>query len=177
LEAKIAGHLERLPNIKHGVEVVPLALTRALIDACHARNYRFFILTRKNEERRLLSLYIALSTGAWGPKQAEENDPKIIAGERAARPVRLEGVADRVTQDAAALGRILSMLRVRRIDHDWLVYEQLYESRASIEHYAREIAASLGIEIAADDPRLGILATSQTRQGSAEIADYVSNPA
>lgn len=160
------------PNIKHCVEIIPLELTRALIDTCQAKGYGFIVLTRRDEARRMLSLLLAISTGAWGPKMAADIYPKIIAGTRQAKPIDLQMVRSRVRQDYFTIGRTLSLLRHRQIDYQWLVFEELYLSDTRIETQARAIAAKLGIRIAENDPRL-MTFSEQGGQKSGRIAQHI----
>lgn len=172
LEAAVAEHLEQRPNIKHCIEVVPMALTRALIEAAQARDYRLFVLTRRDEARRIASLELARATGAWGTRQAGEIYPEIIAGRRQPRPIDAEAARRRMGRDAAALGRVLALLRHRAIDWRWLVFEELYRGEDPVETQARRLAAELGVEVAPDDKRLEAFAR-RGGQGSETIAAHV----
>lgn len=181
LRADIEACLETRPNIKHCFEIVPPALTRALIEAAAARGYAFILLTRRDEASRLRSLFLAQATGAWGPAQAAERYPRIRSGEIVPEPVRADTVQRRVALDAAALGQTLLFLRNRRLAWDWVVFEELYapeirtsgtEGDGGIAGRARAIAARLGIAVAADDPRLRAFA-ERPGQGSAAIEPFV----
>ena len=159
-------------NIKHCIEIIPIELTRALIDTCRKQNYGFIVLTRQNEARRLLSLFLAFSTGAWGPEMAARVYPEIMSEDRKATPIDLQKVRNRARHDFFALGRVLSLLRNRRIDYQWLLFEELYFGEVPIENQVRSIAETLGISIANDDPRLSAL-SRQGGQKSQSIARYV----
>ncbi len=172
MEGAVAAALEERPNIKHCVEIIPPEITRALIETCQARGYHFMVLTRRDEARRIASLLLAQTTGAWGPAAAARIYPRIISGEVTPDPIDPKKVRARVTTDFAALGRMLSMLRNRHIDPDWLVFEELYFGDTPIEDQARAIAARLGLDIAADDERLKAFA-SGGGQKSASIAGHV----
>ncbi|MEP4249932.1 hypothetical protein [Tateyamaria sp.] len=172
MRAAVADAVKDHPNIKHCVEIIPLELTRALIDECIAQGYGFMVLTRKNEARRVLSLLLAVSTGAWGPKAASGIYPKIIDGTQKAQPIDLQKVQNRVRQDYFAIGRTLSLLRNRQVDYQWLVFEELYFGETSIEEQARSVAGRLGIEIAPDDARLAAF-SQRDGQKSESIAQYV----
>lgn len=172
MEAAVQEAVAHSPNIKHCVEIIPLEQTRALIDTCMAQGYGFMVLTRRNEARRMLSLLLAVSTGAWGPEMAATIYPEIIAGTRKAAPIDLKTVRNRVRQDYFSIGRTLSMLRNRQIDYQWLLFEELYLGDTPVETHARDIAAKLGIPIAADDPRLTAF-SERDGQKSGSIAQYV----
>jgi hypothetical protein len=176
LRAGIAACLAARPNIKHCFEIVPPALTRALIEACAARGYAFILLTRRDEASRLRSLFLAQATGAWGPAQAAERYPRIRSGEIAPEPVRADMVQRRVAQDAAALGQVLVFLRNRQLPWEWVVFEELYapetDGDGGIAGRARALAARLGIAVAADDPRLLAFA-GRPGQGSAGIEPFI----
>ena len=160
------------PNIKHCVEIIPQEITRALIDICMDQGYGFMVLTRKDEARRVLSLLLAVSTGAWGPEMANRIYPQIIEGTLTPKPIDLEALRNRVRVDYYSIGGTLSLLRNRQIDYQWLLFEELYFGETSIEDQAREIAAVLGIEIASDDPRLAAF-SKREGQKSGSIAEYV----
>ena len=172
LEAAVTARLESRPNIKHCIEIVPFALTRALIEAAQAHDYRLFVLTRRNEARRIASLELARATGAWGPRQAATIYPEIRAGRRSPRPIDPEAARRRMGHDAAALGRVLAHLRHRSLDWHWLVFEELYHGEDTVEVQARRLAAELGVEVSSDDPRLEAF-TQRREQGSESIAAYV----
>ena len=174
MTAEVGAALADGPNIKHCVEVVPLEITRAIIDICNALGYQFIVLTRHDESRRISSLLLAQATGAWGPKEAKEIYPKIISGEVQPASIPLDTVRGRVTQDYFSIGRTLSLLRNRRIDPAWYLFEELYFGEEQITSQARVIAASLGIHIAEDDPRLQAFAQNES-QKSASIGPYIPN--
>lgn len=176
LERGLADRLEARPNIKHCFEIVPAAVTRALIEACAARGHAVLLLTRRDEASRLRSLFLAQATGAWGPQQAAGIYPRVLAGEVALAPVKLEAVRRRAAQDAAALGLVLRLLRHRRIAHDWLLFEEIYARDGRTAERARAVAAGLGIAVAPDDARLAAFA-SPSGQGSAEILHRLPNAA
>lgn len=64
LEVSIDLLLEKQVNIKHCVEVVPFALTKVLIKCAMKHGYFFIDLSRRNNIRRLRSLFMAISTEA-----------------------------------------------------------------------------------------------------------------
>ena len=78
LEASIDSLLEQKVNIKHCIEVSPAQVTKMLIKCAQKHGYFFIVLTRRNSIRRLRSLFLAISTGAWGPEQEAERYPEIL---------------------------------------------------------------------------------------------------
>ena len=174
MEEGISDALSTLPNIKHCVEIIPLEQTRALIDEAQKRGYRFMVLTRRDEARRLASLFLAVATGAWGPEHAAKIYPKIMSGEIEPTPIDLKNVRHRVRTDFFSIGRTLSLLRNREIDYDWHLFEELYFGDTPIEEQARSIATTLGVDIAPDDARLSKFSQNEG-QKSGNIAPYVKN--
>ncbi len=170
----IRAALVQRPNIKHCIEIIPLELTRALIDICNELGYRFIVMTRRDEARRLASLFLAVATGAWGPDAADKIYPKIIAGDLVPDPIDLRKLQHRVSTDFHSIGRTLAMLRNRNIKHPWLLFEELYFGDTPVEEQARALAGDLGIDIAADDARLQAFA-ERDGQKSSSIAPYVEN--
>jgi hypothetical protein len=166
--------LKDIPNIKHCVEVVPMELTRALIDIGNELGYRLMVLTRRDEAKRLASLFLAVATESWGPKAAQKNYPLIVAGEKIPTPIDMKSVRDRVRTDFFSIGRTLSLLRNRQIDYPWYLFEELYFGDVSLNEQVRGIADDLGLTIAEDDVRLLALSES-SGQKSHEIAPYVEN--
>lgn len=171
---QIEAALKKRPNIKHCFEIVPPELTCVLIEICQRLDYRFIVLTRRNEARRLGSLFVALSTGAWGPVSAAQIYPKIESGEIQAKPIDLKQVGQRVQVDAASLGRVLAQLRNRDADYAWHLFEDLYYGAVAVQDQARAIALDLGVEIGPDDPRLKAF-SKRSGQNSAEIGTYIEN--
>lgn len=172
LRAAVSERLAARPNLKHCVEVVPLAVTRALIDAAAGRGYVVFLLTRRDEAARQLSLGVARATGAWGPKGAAEIYPEIVAGRRQAMAVDLARAGKQVRADARALGGTLSLLRHRGVAYDWLLFEELYGDGAASRRRAARLAAAIGTEMSAGDPRLSPFARSGG-QDTDRVLDHV----
>lgn len=174
VQTALAAKLARRPNIKHCIETVPPHVTRLLIEACAERDYAVFLLTRRNEASRIRSLFLAQATGAWGARQAAEIYPRILSSEIRLAPVRLKSVEQRLAKDAAALGQVLRFLRHRRIDHDWLLFEEIYADDGAMGPRIRAIAARTGIDLATDDPRLQDLAVG-AGQRSGDILPFLPN--
>ncbi|SUZ30571.1 hypothetical protein ROE7235_00295 [Roseibaca ekhonensis] len=174
LRADIDAALTDTPNIKHCIEVLPMAVTRELIDAGQARGYHMIVLTRRNEAKRIGSLLLAQATGAWGASEAADVYPKIIAGSHQPHPIDLARLPHRVHVDFAALGQTLTLLRNRAMQWDWQVFEDIYRPDGSAATQVIAIAARAGIAAQPDDPRLQVFAKSKG-QNSADIADYVPN--
>lgn len=174
LRTEIDAALAQSPNIKHCIEVLPIALTRALIEVAQARGYHIIVLTRRDEARRIGSLLLAQATGAWGAQAAATIYPQILAGEREAQPIDLDKLAHRVHVDYAALGQTLTLLRNRAMAHDWAVFEEIYLSDTPSNCQVVEIAEKAGIAAQPDDPRLQVFAQARG-QNSAAIAAHVPN--
>lgn len=174
LEAALSARLETLPNIKHCFEVVAPNVTRALLEACAARDYAIFLLTRSDEASRLQSLFLAQATGAWGPQDAARIYPRILSGELQLDPIDLQAVRRRYSRDAAMLGLILRMLRHRRIAYHWLLFEEIYARDGKIGERVCDIARRIGVHVADDDPRLVSFAKN-SGQGSAGILKHLPN--
>lgn len=172
MRAAIKETLAASPNIKHCFEIIPLEITRALIEICIEQDYGIFLLTRRNEARRLYSLFMAFATGAWGPKEAAEIYPEIIEGKRKPEPISMKAVRNRVAADAAVLGQVLSILRHRGAAYDWLIFEEIYQGDVPIKRMARRLANRLGTAVAHDDKRLKAF-TRGTGQGTADIEPHV----
>jgi hypothetical protein len=152
--AQIDAVLQRRPNVKHCVEVVPIGITRILIDLCQSLGYAQFVLHRRSEADRLMSLYMAMSTGAWGGKDTEEIYRSLRSGAREALPVSPETVVRRAGADAAAMGETLMQLRSKGIDFGWLVFEEIYADATSRLDTAVEIARRMARSVDRMDPNL-----------------------
>lgn len=176
LEAGVAACLTPRVNVKHCVETVPPEVTRALIGAALARGYAIFLLTRRDEVRRLKSLVLAQATGVWGKEQAREVYPLIAAGEVAVAPVDLQQLRRAAAADQAALGRVLVMLRNRRVDFGWLLFEELYRAEDRIAEHVLPAVERIGVKIAADDPRLAVFAGAKG-QDSGSVEHFLPNGA
>lgn len=174
METAVRAALTQHPNIKHCVEIIPQEITRALIDACNDLGYHFIVMTRRDEGKRLASLFLAVATGAWGPEDAETIYPQIIAGDLTPDPIDLKNVQNRVKTDYYLVGRTLSLLRNRDIDYKWLLFEELYFGTTPIETQAHTLATGLGMDIAGDDQRLQAFVEGNG-QKSSSIAPYVEN--
>lgn len=161
------------PNIKHCVEIVPEHLTASLIDVCQELDYRFLVLTRQNESARLLSLFVAKASGAWGSQTAGKIYPDIQAGQVVLEAVVLDDVKYQYTHDRAALGSMLTFLRGRELPYHWMTYEDLYVD-GGFERQFRATAEMLEIEDS--EKHLEPSAKGErTAQGSGSIANYLPN--
>ena len=174
LRAEIDTALRDTPNIKHCIEVLPIPVTQALIDAGQARGYHMILLTRRNEAKRIGSLLLAGATGAWGATDAARIYPKIISGAQKPHTIDLARLPHRVHADFAALGQTLTLLRNRGIAWDWQVFEEIYLSERSPAEQVVAIARRAGIVAQPDDTRLKVFSKSKG-QNSTEIAAYVPN--
>jgi hypothetical protein len=174
LRADIAKALTPACNVKHCIETVPFEVTRVLIEVCVEMGYAIFLLTRRDESRRLMSLFLAQETGVWDGALARETYPDILDDVRLLQPFDLVDMARQRRSDAVALCRLLTMLRYGRIPHEWLVFEELYRGAEPIADQARRLAARLGIEIAADHPALAVLAAGEGRMSS-DVLEKVPN--
>ena len=166
--------LQERPNIKHCFEFLPFALTAALVTQACRLGYGIVLLTRRDEARRQLSLSLAMATGAWGQTDAARIYPAIEAGEIIPPAIDLAALRARVRQDYLALGQVLALLRARRIAHDWLLFEELYDRPDRLPDTLVAIASGLGVQVASDDPRLQGL-SGQRGQNSARIAPHIGN--
>ncbi|MRX52018.1 hypothetical protein GI374_16695 [Paracoccus sp. S-4012] len=174
LDASVDGLLHERPNIKHCLDIVPAGITSSLIDACARRGYEIFLLTRRNEVDRLVSLALAEATDVWGVAEAKQIYPQILAGEISVPPISVDQYIRRARLDAAKLGTTVRLLRHRRVHYQWLVFEELYQSDLDIRTFAAKIAGKLGVEIQSDDPRL-LSFVSGSGQGSRSIEAKVGN--
>lgn len=176
LRARLHEILSDRPNIKHAVEVVPIAIARALIGVCAELGYAQFVLHRRVEKDRLMSLFMAQATGAWGPKDAARLYPLLRSGEVSPNPIDLARVGERVRMDAAALGETLMTLRGRGVDFGWLLFEEIYTSPAATVQAALAIAARMGLDLTGTDDRLSVFSAS-SGQGTAEAMTLVPQSA
>ena len=174
LESALDRVLSDRPNIKHCHEIIPWPVTRALIRACAARGYAVYTLTRRDERARLRSLFVAMATGAWGARQAALLYPQIIAGRRRPAPLRADSVPARFAKDRAARRQVDTFLAVEGIPAHAIVFEDLYARDGRIATRARALVAHMGVDVAADDPRLDVFAQSEG-QGTGAILPYLAN--
>ena len=174
LNLSVAKVLADRPNIKHCHEIIPWAVTRALIRACVAQGYVIYTLTRRDERARLRSLFVAMATGAWGAKQAARLYPQIMAGALRPAPLRANAVPGRAAKDRTSRRQVDDFLANEGIPVHAVTFEDLYARDGRVAERARDLVALLGAEVAADDPRLGVFAHSEG-QGTGAILPYLSN--
>ncbi|MGR3623942.1 hypothetical protein [Pseudophaeobacter sp.] len=174
LEASIDALLKEEVNIKHCIEVIPLDVTRVLIERAKAHNYYFIVLSRKNTTRRLRSLFLAKATGAWSPEQEQERYPAIMSGETQAESLDIQKVRKQVWHDFYVLGQTLAMLRYRKIDYNWVVFEEIYKGELPVSVYAANLAGLIGIDVSNEQDNLRRL-NEKGQQSSGGIEAYVPN--
>lgn len=174
LRSDIAKALTPGCNVKHCIETVPFEITRALLEVCVEKGYAVFLLTRRDESRRLLSLFLAHETGVWDGALAREAYPDILDDIRLLEPFDLVDLARQRRSDAVALSRLLTTLRYEHIPYEWLVFEELYRGTEPIVDQARRFAARLGIDVGPDHPALAVLAAGEGRMSS-EVLEKVPN--
>ncbi|EIE51111.1 hypothetical protein AL036_15750 [Salipiger aestuarii] len=172
IDAALGDDPAQRPNIKHCFDVVPPALTAELIRACAARGYAVLLYTRGDEARRLRSLFLALSTGAWGGVEARRIYPEIRAGRLQPKPIDPVNVRRRVTEDRYRLARVIRQLDQDGIAHSRRRFEDIYGPGKSAPDEARRLAAELGTRVAPDARALRWFDASQ-KQGSEDIAGHV----
>lgn len=172
IDAALGDDPARCPNIKHCFDVVPPALTTELIRACAARGYAVLLYTRGNEAGRLRSLFLALSTGAWGGVEARRIYPEIRAGRIQPKPIDLLNVRRRVTEDRNRTAQVIRQLEQNGIAHSRRTFEDIYGAEKSAPDEARRLAAELGTQVAPDARALRWFDASK-KQGSEDIASYV----
>lgn len=160
------------PNIKHCFDVVPPALTAELIRACAARGYAILLYTRSDEARRLRSLFLALSTGAWGGAEARRIYPEIRAGRISPKPIGEQAVRRRLAEDRKRLALVKNQLAQEGIAHSRRHFEELFGAGVESAVEARKLAAEMGSEVAPDDAALRWFDRTG-KQGSEDIADLV----
>lgn len=176
LRGRLREILTDRPNIKHAVEVVPMAITRALLDVSIDLGYAQMVLHRRAEKDRLMSLYLAEATGAWGPQDAARLYPKLRSGAIKPVPIDLVRVAERAHMDFACMGETLMTLRGRGIDFGWLLFEEIYASPAATVQAALAIAGRMGLDLTETDERLSIF-SGASGQGSSEAMSLVPQAA
>lgn len=174
LEKSVREAIASRPNIKHCLEIIPVEVTRALIDACLELKYQFFVLTRRNEINRIMSLMLARATGVWGGEDASRIYPKIISGELEIPTLSADDAVRQARRDSSYLGDTLKLLRHRRVEYDWLIFEEVYKGELPIEEHASRIARLLGNKVEGNDPRLLDLGAGSA-QNSSRIEENISN--
>ncbi len=174
LRAALHDVLTETLGIKHCFDNVPHQVTRALIEQAAEYGYRFLLYTRRDNARRLLSLFTAQATGAWGSVQASEIYPRLRRGELQAKPIKLETVRRVAVADFTNLGRVMTTLRGLGIRHEWLLFEELYFGDIPIEVQARELSGRLGFDLPENDPRLRNFSRGEG-QNTQSVTDLVPN--
>lgn len=174
LEASIDALLENKVNIKHCVEVVPVQVTKLLIKCAKKHGYFFIVLTRSNSIRRLRSLFLAMSTDAWGPEHEAERYPAILAGEVKPAPINLDKVRRQYWNDQLVLGRTISQLRYQKVDYEWLVFEEVYQGEDPVSVHAAKLATQIGIDVSGEGANLDRL-NERGKQSSYQIENFIPN--
>lgn len=170
--AQIASRIDQRPSLKHCVETLPWALTEELISACTTRDYAIFVLQRANESERLMSLYLALATDAWGPEEARTIYPRIETGQITPKEVPLEAMHTRWKADRGKLGQVLLQLRNERADFGWLVLEELIRDPGEGAVHLCDAARRIGVDIGPQDHAVQLYYTKGA-QGSSRIEAHV----
>lgn len=174
LEASIDSLLQQKVNIKHCIEVPPPQVTKTLIKCAKKHGYFFIVLTRSNSIRRLRSLFLAFSTGAWGPEQEAERYPAILSGEIVPVPIDLDMVRRQYWSDQLVLGRVIAQLRYQQIDYEWLVFEEVYQGEEPVSVHAKKLATQIGMDVSAEGAKLDKL-TERGKQSSFQIEGFIPN--
>ncbi|MCA0922174.1 hypothetical protein [Pseudooceanicola nanhaiensis] len=131
-------------NILHCIDIVPLQVTGALIEAALAEGYTLLLLTSRDEAARQSAVSVAEATSVWGPKEAERAFPKIAAGQSRAKSINLKGLKLRLRNDLTALGYVTGLLQQRGAAFDWLFYEDLFGAAGGTAARNR-VATKLGL--------------------------------
>ena len=172
LAALIDQALQNEPHLKHCFDNVGEAVTSAVIRAAVARDYRVLVLTRRDNAKRVMSLAVAESTGAWDSDTAARLYPRIRAGELTPKPIEPDQIRTLVRNDMRRTGRVLTQLRHLGVAYDWMLHEDLFQSSGPDLARARQLAAWAGRDLSGDDPALAVLARDR-HQNSAAIGDCI----
>jgi len=111
--------------IKHCVEMVPWAVTEALIDAATEAGYKHLFLYRRNVLDRLLSLQFAKLSGIWGPDIAAKNvlNEKIFA-----EPLPIKSLVQHEKKCIQILTKTWTHLKKQKVEPLAVAFEDIYQS-------------------------------------------------
>lgn len=131
-------------SIKHCIDNVPIELTKALIDVARNKDYRFVVLTRRDQVARIRSLAMAQMTGHWGSKRRFVGDGEEV-------PKKLNWKITRKAKKQLVFGlrathATLQYLRHRSIDFKHLVFEELFYDQEDQFEALSKVASDLGFD-------------------------------
>lgn len=174
LEAAVADALEDTPTLKHCIDTVPIEVTKTIVLEAQKRGYHIIVLTRRNEARRLASLFLAQATEIWGPEEAADGYQKIRSGEITPFPIDLESVEKRVRYDKQNQHRLSTFLKDHQIEHQHICFEDLFADETSFEQTVQAIIQKLNIPKHIVDPIISIK-FDEKNQRSWEIGPLVES--
>lgn len=175
VHADIAEALKQKHNLKHCLDTVPYEVSSSLLQQSTAAGYRHLVLLRRNEVRRLLSLFLAQQTGAFDKRKARKRYEEIRSGQLKLKPIEMKALDFRLDQDAMLLGRLMRLLLANQIPHQQIFYEDLYagtfEERKGL---FVNLMTGLGMTRVPDDEVLR-KALMDSHQASSSVYEYIPN--
>lgn len=177
IEAEVAAAMAEQRNLKHCIETVPWPVTAALLRVTAARNFRHMVLLRRNETDRLLSLILAIQTGAWSPHDGRTLHAELAAGRRVLHPADLDALRVQVHADATRIGQLMRMLLVNRVPHQVVVTEDVFAGEFTDRVAAyHALARALGLPEAGTPPESALRAgLIRGAQKSSDIHGFLPN--
>ncbi len=176
LDAEIAEVVRQKHNLKHCLETVPYQVTSSLLRQSTDAGYRHLMLLRRNEVERLLSLFLAAQTGAWGKKDAEARYEDVRAGRVQLKPIDPKMVHAQLNHDAVSLGRLMRLLLAHGIPFQQVFYEDLYsgtfEQRCAL---VDRLLAGLNLSHRRPDTQALYQRLMNSHQDSRSIHQFVPN--
>ncbi|WP_298637067.1 hypothetical protein [uncultured Umboniibacter sp.] len=128
------------PLMKHCLELMPIDFNIELARVSSELGYNHLFLYRENPESRLLSLFLAQTTGIWGPLQAKkiDIDSKIFDTD-----IAINKLLDHERSCRNSIRRIHEELKGLNVGVEAVSFENLYESDEDKTTLLRKVFDSL----------------------------------
>ena len=113
------------PNIKHCYELFDKTYNALIMDASIASGYQHIFLCRRDETSRILSRFLAMQTGVWGPKEVDRYQ-EVISGKFALQPFDTDAMLSHYKHCKEMTEYIQHKLEEKQIQYKVVNFEDLY---------------------------------------------------
>ena len=132
--------LQKYPSIKHCLELksMPHSLNFKIADEAIRQSFQHLILYRQTSWERLISLYFARKTSAWGPESAksikkQNFDPSTI-------PLNDEEIAELIFHEKKSMERLADIskhLHLSGVEPIILSFEEIYKEKINLDVFSK----------------------------------------
>lgn len=165
------------PCLKHCYDLLPPKLHNQLLFRTNKLDYSQVVLDRKDDLDRVLSLLLAMQTGAWGPTRAKDIYPAILDGSVSVAPIDPDQVREQMEHGLKRRTHLIKRMAHLGIVPHVVFFEDIYGPGADGAAVVGAMLADIGIDPSGNPDYPALLEETLVRksQNSAKILELVPN--